>query len=466
MTSKEEKIIVVSWDGDDDPENPKNWSYSQKWIATGLISTYTMLSPITSSMIAPAARDVAKDLGATSHIFEPLLTSIFILAYAFGPLFFGPVSQVYGRSRVVQLGNVFYMIFNLVCAFAKTPSQMLAFRFLAGIGGSAPLALGGGVINDCWSVKERGRAVTLYALAPLLGPIIGPIAGAWIAMKTTWKWVFWSTSIAAVFVQAISFFWLKETFAPLLLARKARKLQNASSGEDNVIYVTSHQQNPSKYTMTDTRELFLTCLTRPPVHKLLLYPVVLLLTEPTAQLLGIYLAYIYVILTSIPDIYVVVYHESIGIAGLHYIAFGIGLYSGAQITNAILDELYLRLSAHYGTEGRPEFRIPIMLPATLFVPIGLFITGWTVSSGVHWIVPDIGLVITGMGIAVNWQAIQTYIIDTYTVRAAPALGGLSLLRSLVGFALPLASPSLYQHLGYGKGNTILASCALGLGFPM
>ncbi|KAG7447067.1 MFS general substrate transporter [Guyanagaster necrorhizus] len=291
------------------------------------------------------------------------------------------------------MSNMLILVFNFVCAFSKTPSQMLAFRFLAGIGGSAPLALGGGVINDCWSVKERGRAVTLYALAPLLGPIIGPIAGAWIAMKTTY----------------ISLRLLPLAFAPHLLARKARKLQNASSGEGN----------------------------------LLLYPVVLLLTEPTAQLLGIYLAYIYglvyLILTSIPDIYVVVYHESIGIAGLHYIAFGIGLYSGAQITNAILDGLYLRLSAHYGTEGRPEFRIPIMLPATLFVPIGLFITGWTVSSGVHWIVPDIGLVITGMGIAVNWQAIQTYIIDTYTVHAAP---------------------------GYGKGNTILANYTLGLEFPM
>jgi hypothetical protein len=63
-----------------------------------------------------------------------------------------------------------------------------------------------------------------------------------------------------------------------------------------------------------------------------------------------------------------------------------------------------------------------------------------------------------VGIAINYQAIQTYIIDTYTVRAAPgklmsslsftppnrysALGGLSLLRSLVGFALPLVSPSM------------------------
>lgn len=45
------------------------------------------------------------------------------------------------------------------------------------------------MINDCWSVEERGRAVTLYSLVPLLGPIIGPIAGAWITVTTTWQWV-------------------------------------------------------------------------------------------------------------------------------------------------------------------------------------------------------------------------------------------------------------------------------------
>ncbi|KIK66537.1 hypothetical protein GYMLUDRAFT_158019 [Collybiopsis luxurians FD-317 M1] len=445
-------VVVVDWEGENDPENPKNWTYRSKWLATGLVSLYNMLSPMSSSMISPAAAQVKLDLHATSSVFEPLCVSIYILAYAFGLLFFGPASQIFGRLRLVQGGNILFIAFNLGCAWSKTPSQILAARFLAGIGGSAPLVIGAGVINDCWSVQERGRAVTIYALAPLLGPIIGPIVGAWIASSTTWQWVFWSTTIAAVVIQIISFIWLKETFAPVLLRQKAAKLQRLEPIAI-VRYITIYQADQAN---------------RPSIPKLLVYPFRLLLTEPIAQLLGIYLAYIVIVLlTSIAGIYTSVYHQSLGIAGLHYLALGLGLYGGAQIANHLLDRIHARLMKTE-EKGRPEFRLPIMFPATILLPVGLLVTGWTARVSVHWIVPDIAisLLCSYIGIAVNWQAIQTYIIDTYTVNAAPALSGLSLLRSLVGFALPLCSPAMYRKLGYGLGDTVLAACAFGLGFPM
>lgn len=78
---------------------------------------------------------------------------------------------------------------NLGCGFAQNKSQLIAFRFLAGLGGSAPLSIGGGVLGDCWRPEERGQAVALYSLAPLLGPVVGPVAGAWVAERSTWRWV-------------------------------------------------------------------------------------------------------------------------------------------------------------------------------------------------------------------------------------------------------------------------------------
>jgi MFS family permease len=67
--------------------------------------------------------------------------------------------------------------------------MLLAFRFLAGLGGSAPLSIGGGVIGDLFDAEHRGQAIAIYSLAPLLGPVVGPVAGAWIAEKSTWRWV-------------------------------------------------------------------------------------------------------------------------------------------------------------------------------------------------------------------------------------------------------------------------------------
>lgn len=83
---------------------------------------------------------MAADLSVSNAVLSQMMLSIFILAYAIGPLFLGPLSEVYGRVPVLQLANLFFLIFNLVCGFSQTEAQMLVFRFLAGLGGSAPLS--------------------------------------------------------------------------------------------------------------------------------------------------------------------------------------------------------------------------------------------------------------------------------------------------------------------------------------
>lgn len=119
-----------------------------------------------------------------------------------------PLSELYGRQPVLTAANWFYLgnvvrlsssddilnghgtlAFNTGCGFAKTPAQFYIFSFLAGVGGSAPLSIGGGVLADLWPPGKLGKATATFTLGPLLGPAIGPIIGAWIAQKTTWRWV-------------------------------------------------------------------------------------------------------------------------------------------------------------------------------------------------------------------------------------------------------------------------------------
>ena len=148
------------------------------------------------------------------------------------------------------------LVWNLACGFAQNKNQLIAFRFLSGLGGSAPLSVGGGVLGDLWKAEQRGRAVGIYSLAPLLGPAIGPVAGGFIAEKSTWRWVFWSTTIADAVVQLIGIFALQESkstylvggrcgkaymgtaFAPVLLERKANRLikqMDAEKGQKRVV---------------------------------------------------------------------------------------------------------------------------------------------------------------------------------------------------------------------------------------
>lgn len=115
----------------------------RKWAATFIVSSFTLVSPVSSSMIAPALSSISRDFKITNEVEAQLTLSIFVLAYSIGPLFLGPLSEIYGRVIVLQLSNLFYLAWNLGCGFAQNKAQLMAFRFMSGLGGSAPLAIGG-----------------------------------------------------------------------------------------------------------------------------------------------------------------------------------------------------------------------------------------------------------------------------------------------------------------------------------
>lgn len=173
--------------------NPLNWSKGKKWTAILLVSSFTFISPVSSTMIAPSLEVIGDEFNIESELEQAFVMSIFLLAYAIGPFVLGPLSEIFGRVVILQASNMLYLVFNTVCGFAQTKQQMLAFRFLSGLGGSAPQAvrihhryspfsiyidlsqLGGGVLSDCFRAEERGKALAVYSLAPFIGPAIGPI---------------------------------------------------------------------------------------------------------------------------------------------------------------------------------------------------------------------------------------------------------------------------------------------------
>ncbi|SMY29736.1 unnamed protein product [Zymoseptoria tritici ST99CH_1A5] len=443
---------LVSWEGSDDPENPKNWTNKRRWMATITVSLFTFISPVSSTMIAPALQKVADDLGTKTRLEAELAMSVFILGFAIGPLLLGPLSELFGRRTVLQLSNVFFFIFNLAGGFSNTSGQMIAFRFLSGLGGSAPLGIGGGVLADLWSPTERGRAMALYSLMPLLGPAVGPIAGGYIAQYSTWRWVFWSTSIGAVFVGCLGFFFLKETYAAEILTRKKKRLILLTGNTD----LHTEFDNPARSFAAHIGTAFKR-------------PFILLFTQPIVQVLALYIGYVYgtlyLVLASFPRVWADLYNQPLGRSGLNYISLGLGFFIGTQIAAKFADRIYKSLKAKHHDKGRSEFRVPLMFPGAIMVPVGLFIYGWSAEKRTHWIVPNIGTMIFAAGNQLVFQNCQTYLVDAYTRYAASAIAATAVFRSLGGFAFPLFAPYMYSALGYGWGNTTLAFIGIAVGFP-
>ncbi|KAL2202430.1 MFS general substrate transporter [Sarocladium strictum] len=424
---------LVTWGGPDDPENPKNWPLKKKWYAAITVSLFTFISPVVSTMIAPALPSIGHDLHITASIELALTLSIFVAAYGIGPLVWGPLSELRGRVPVLQISNAWFFFFNIGCGFAQNKTTLTVLRFFAGIGGSAPQSVGSGVLSDLFYPEQRGKAISVYSLAPLLGPALGPIAGGWIAELTTWRWVFRSTTIACACIQVGSWFRMTEAYPPKILHAKKKRLMK----ETGVTDLHTPFDDPN---MTYLKKLRV-ALTR---------PFRLLFTQPIVMFLAAY------------------QHEKPGIQGLNYIFLAGGLFAGAQFGARMQDLIYANLKRRYckeGEAGRPEFRVPLMAVGAIFVPIGLLIYAWTAEEKTHWIGPSIGVFIYSFGLIMSFSCLQGYMVDSYGPYAASAVAATTLTRSMAGFGFPLFAADMYNTLGYGWGNTLLAGVAVVIGWP-
>lgn len=139
------------------------------------------------------------------------------------------------RIRVPSVVNIpqpFVLVFIIPCAVAKNIQTLLICRFFCGIFASAPLTLAGGTISDIWDNEERGFAIALFAAAPYGGPVLGPIVGGFVGENIGWRWIFWVQLIFAG-VMAIFKCTLPETFAPVILKRRAQRLRR-ETGDQNI----------------------------------------------------------------------------------------------------------------------------------------------------------------------------------------------------------------------------------------
>jgi MFS family permease len=109
-----------------------------------------------------------RDFHNTNEELASFIVSIYILGFCVGPLFLAPLSEIYGRFPVYYVSNVLFLIFSIACAVSSNMGMFVFFRLCQGISACPPLVLGGGTIADMMAPVERGRALTIWAMGPLL----------------------------------------------------------------------------------------------------------------------------------------------------------------------------------------------------------------------------------------------------------------------------------------------------------
>ncbi|KAJ5209477.1 hypothetical protein N7449_003856 [Penicillium cf. viridicatum] len=433
----------------EDPENPMNWSFRRKWSIIGMVSFITFLTPLASSMFAPGITQVLEDFGSTSNLLSTFVVSVYVLGFAFGPLIVAPVSEYSGRTWVYNVCNALFVIFNIASALAPNMASLVVFRFLDGFAGVAAITCGSGTIADIVPREKRGQARAIWSLGPLFGPIIGPVVGGFLVEATDWRWVFWVLAIVGGAASVVFFFVVPETYAPILLERKAARLRKSTG---NTAYISRLDSG------VPPKQLFLRSLIRPS-KMLVLSPVVALMSSYIAVLYG----FLYILFTTFTIVFDGQCGFSSSASGLSFLGSGVGMLVGLAYVGTLSDRK-IRIKLEHKETPVPEDRLPMYLtiPGSLTIPAGLFIYGWSTDKVVHWIVPEIGNATTGFGMIVILMCVQTYLVDAFFAHAASAVAACTVLRSLLGALLPLCGLQMYEKLGLGWGNSLLAFLALAM----
>lgn len=234
-----------------DPDNPQNFSMAKKSFMLFQMSLLAFVGSLGSSIITPAQSRIAAYTNSSTEV-TVLTLALFVLGFAFGPLLWAPVSEVYGR-KVSMLPAVFILgLFSIGTATSTTAAGIYITRFFGGLFGSAPISNVSAALGDFYSPLERGIAMTFLAMCVVGGPTIAPVVGAAITVNPNMGWrcklnfhnsqsvMSLSNSLLGTeYIEAIlsfasvalSFFFLPETYGPVLLKRKAAALRK-STGDD------------------------------------------------------------------------------------------------------------------------------------------------------------------------------------------------------------------------------------------
>jgi len=153
--------------------------------------------PLSTDIYLPALPRMVESFNTSASLVNLTLIFFFVF-YAVGTLFWGPLSDKYGRRRVLLIGLSIYCTGSFLCIFSANVYQLIFFRILQAIGCGAATAVATAIVKDVYSGRRRVTIIALVQSMGMLSPIISPVIGAMILSVLSWRGVFVVLSIIGV----------------------------------------------------------------------------------------------------------------------------------------------------------------------------------------------------------------------------------------------------------------------------
>ena len=168
------------------------------------ITLMNMFIPLSTDLYLPALPTMSTYFHVSSALTNLTLVSFFFF-YAVGTLFWGPMSDKYGRKKILLIGTIFYVFASAACAASLNVYMLIAARIVQGIGAGAITAVSMALIKDCFSGIQRETILAIVQSVAGLAPMIAPVLGAILLQFTDWRGSFIVLTVVGLLCLLLAF---------------------------------------------------------------------------------------------------------------------------------------------------------------------------------------------------------------------------------------------------------------------
>ncbi|TFK18679.1 MFS general substrate transporter [Coprinopsis marcescibilis] len=387
----------------------------RKWSILAMVSASGLLPLFVGGSFVPSIPQIARDLDSTPTIIS-MAISISILASSIGAMS-GATYAGYCASFLCSLPLLF--IGSTGVALSRSVPSLMAWRFVQAMGCAPGLSVSAGVIGDIYRLEERGRAMSIFFSACLLGPALAPITGGFAAHYASWRVMQFILGCIGLILFAVMLRYLPETSHPG--ARKVDKIKmNLDATNDVDAAQNGVQKRPVRFE-----------------HPVLLNPLAPLRLLRSPVLIALVSSYFLTVLL-IPLVYTLGTRYGISneaLIGACFIPAGLGDMIGAPIIGRISDMTVIRWKKKRNGVWYPEDRLrPALIPMITIVPLSCFASGLLSAYGSGRVGLALNLFcffLNGLGTEMVWGPCAAYMVDVMHSQSAECIASNAGLRSAI-----------------------------------
>ncbi|MCY9870061.1 multidrug effflux MFS transporter [Vibrio barjaei] len=159
--------------------------------------------PLTIDLYLPALPTMV-DIFSTTESMVNLTLSSYFVTYAIGLLFWGPLSEKFGRKPILLIGIGAYMLASIACAMAGSIEHLIGSRVLQAFAGSAITVVSTAIVKDMFEGREREKIMATIMSLVIIAPMVAPVLGAFLLKVASWRMMFVTLAVFGAFASILA----------------------------------------------------------------------------------------------------------------------------------------------------------------------------------------------------------------------------------------------------------------------